>query len=222
MPIKRTYAEHGDACATAHAMEVLGDRWTYPVLRELMLAPKRFGELADGVLGVTPAVLTTRLRELEAAGLVTRRTMPTPVGVAVYELTAWAKDLEPTFQALGRWAQGSSTLTRGGGLTPDAVIQSLRTMAPPRALRPRVDVQVRLWDSRVAGGPHYAYRLSWGSRGLHVDRGMHRAATASIEGDSSAFGDVLLRARPLHTSGLSVSGDQASVRRLLHAFRDET
>lgn len=45
MPIKRTYASHGDACATSHAMELLGDRWTYPVIRELMLAPKRFAEL---------------------------------------------------------------------------------------------------------------------------------------------------------------------------------
>ena len=78
MPIKRSYADHGDACATAHAMELLGDRWTYPIVRELMLAPKRFSELAEGVRGITPATLTTRLRDLQAAGLVERVELPAP------------------------------------------------------------------------------------------------------------------------------------------------
>ena len=78
MPIKRTYAECGDACMTARAVELIGDRWTYPVLRELMLAPKRFKELSAAICGVTPAVLTTRLREMEAAGLVERVVLARP------------------------------------------------------------------------------------------------------------------------------------------------
>lgn len=220
MPIKRTYAEHGDACATAHAMELLGDRWTYPILRELMLAPKRFGELADGVHGVTPAVLTARLRELDAAGLVTHRGPNSPTGVAVYELTAWARELEPTFQALGRWAQGSAALTQDGGLTPDAVVQSLRTMAPPGAMRPRIDVQLHLWDARVPNSPGYDYQLVWGTRGLRVDRGRHRAPSAVVEGDSSVFGDVLYRGLSLKHSSLEVTGDDGCVEMLVAQIRD--
>lgn len=109
MPVKRTYADHGDACAAAHAMELIGDRWTHPVLRELMLGPKRFGELESSVRGITPAVLSARLRELEASGLVEKVVLPPPARVAAYGVTAWARDLQPIFEQLALWAHRSPT-----------------------------------------------------------------------------------------------------------------
>ena len=145
MPVKRSYADHGDACAAAHGMELIGDRWTHPVLRELMLAPKRFGELEASVRGITPAVLSARLRELEASGLVRKVVLPPPARVAAYELTAWARQLQPIFEDLARWAHGSPTWQPvGKGLTPDGAVQSMLTMAPAIALDPPLALGLHL------------------------------------------------------------------------------
>jgi DNA-binding HxlR family transcriptional regulator len=221
MPVKRSYADHGDACATAHAVELIGDRWTYPVIRELLLAPKRFGELADAVLGITPAVLTSRLREMETAGLVERITLPAPASVAAYQLTPWARELGPLLRSLGRWAHGSPL--RGdvpaGGLTPDGVVQSMLTMAPSEPPRPGLELQLELSDGRVEGGHDYTYRLTWDETGLTIERGAHPTATAILRADSSALAGMLYQthALPPGQQGM-VTGDSQDVARLLAAF----
>ena len=122
MPSRRRYADHGDACAAAHALDVVGDRWSVIVIRELMLGPKRFSELLACAHGATPTVLTMRLRELEQAGLVNQVALPPPALVTVYGLTEWGLEFEPILQALGRWAQRSPALPSDGGLTPDAAM----------------------------------------------------------------------------------------------------
>jgi DNA-binding HxlR family transcriptional regulator len=221
MPVKRSYAECGDACATAHAVELIGDRWTYPVIRELMLAPKRFGELADAVLGVTPAVLTSRLREMEAAGLVERVTLPAPASVSAYRLTPWARELGPLLRSLGRWAHGSPLRDAAptGGLTPDGVVQSMLTMAPAEAPSPGLELQLELTDARVEGGHSYTYRLSWDEAGLRIDRGTHPGATATLRADSSALAGMLYQTHELPPGQQDmVTGDNKDVARLLDAF----
>ncbi|WP_077488989.1 winged helix-turn-helix transcriptional regulator [Sinomonas mesophila] len=132
-----------DACATAHGLELLGDRWNYPILRELMLAPKRFAELEASVRGITPAMLTSRLRELEAVGLVARTELPGRA--AGYECTDWAREAAPALDAIGRWAVSSPTKSPGGRLTPDAALQSMRTMASAGPLAPLVQLDLHLW-----------------------------------------------------------------------------
>lgn len=221
MPIKRSYAEQGDACLTAHAVELIGDRWTYPVLRELMLAPKRFGELATGILGVTPAVLTTRLREMEAAGLVVRAAGSS--GAAVYALTPWAQDLEPVLRDLARWAHtGPARGEPTGGLTPDAAVQSMLTMAPASAPAGGLELQLELVDGRVPGEPGYTYRLSWDERGLRIERGEHPAPVATLWTDSSTLAGMLYQVHGLmpEDEATSVTGDRDAVDRLLAAFPD--
>lgn len=220
MPIKRSYAEYGDACATAHAIELIGDRWTYPVIRELMLAPKRFGELAAGVVGITPAVLTTRLREMEAAGLVERATLPPPASVTVYQLTPWARELGPLLRSLGKWVHGSPARQQvGGGLTPDGVVQSMLTMAPEQPPEPAVEIQLELTDSR-APELGYTYRLSWDDAGLRIERGEHPDAAATLRADSSALAGMLYQAHGLlpGDEATEIDGDRAAVERLLAAF----
>lgn len=220
MPIKRSYAEHGDACATAHGIELIGDRWTYPVIRELMLAPKRFGELADAVLGITPAVLTARLREMEATGLVEKATLPAPASVTVYQLTPWAAELGPTLNALGRWAHRSPAREMPtGGLTPDGVVQSMLTMArEDDALG--LELQLELSDSRVPNSRTYTYRLSWDEAGLRIERGEHPNPAATLRTDSSALAGMLYQARGFFPDdeATQVEGDRAAVERLLGAF----
>lgn len=211
MPIKRSYADHGDACATAHALELVGDRWNYPVIRELMLAPKRFGELAGSVRGITPSVLTTRLRELGAAGLVRR-------GEA-YELTDWARELEPILADLGRWAQMSPTRsTEGGGLTPDAAVQAMRTMAPATEVRPPIELQLHLFDARIDGDRGYDYRLSWSGSHLLVERGTNPGATTSVDADSTVWIGALLDSDSYGLEQITIDGDVGPVERLVDQY----
>src|SRR5436305_8974178 len=100
MTSKRTY---GDRCGIARALDRVGERWALLVVRELLLGPKRFGDLRAGLPGASPNVLSQRLRELEDAGVVRRRRLPPPAGVRVYELTEWGRELEPVVLHLGRW-----------------------------------------------------------------------------------------------------------------------
>lgn len=219
MPIKRSYAEQGDACATAHAVELLGDRWTYPVIRELMLAPKRFGELESGLRGVTPAVLTSRLRELEAAGLIRRTTMPAPSGAPGYALTDWARELEPTLAALGRWAHASPTRSlEGAGLTPDAAVQSMTTMAPPASVMPTIELQLHLFDARTAAHAGYDYALTWDAAGLRISRGENPRASASVRADSSEWALILHAGESLAASAVEIAGDVTAVERVVERF----
>lgn len=219
VPVKRTYADHGDACATAHAMELVGDRWNYPVLRELMLAPKRFGELLLSVRGITPAVLTSRVRELERAGLVRKITVPAPARVPAYELTEWGRELDPIMQALGRWAQFSPTRSvEGCGLTPDAMIQSMRTMAPPGPLDPPVELTVHLFDGRLPDDSGYDYRISWAGKGLIAERGTNPRARAYVHADSSTWARILYDGSPLDNEQVHVEGDHDVILRLVSEF----
>jgi DNA-binding HxlR family transcriptional regulator len=81
-------------CGTAHALDVVGDRWALLVVRELVFGPKRFTDLRGGLPGIGPNVLSQRLKELEAAGVLRRRVLPPPAGSTVYELTEWGAELE--------------------------------------------------------------------------------------------------------------------------------
>ena len=94
MSSRRTYASYNDGCAAAHALDLIGDRWTLIVVRELILGPKRFAELQRDLMGISPAILSQRLRDLEDRSIVVRRSLPAPARVDVYELTNWGKQLE--------------------------------------------------------------------------------------------------------------------------------
>jgi DNA-binding HxlR family transcriptional regulator len=90
-------------CALARAAEVLGERWTLLIVRELLLGPKRFGDLTDRLDSVSPTVLTARLTALIESGVVQRATLPQPFNAQVYELTPIGLDLKPAIRELIRW-----------------------------------------------------------------------------------------------------------------------
>ncbi|WP_235522811.1 winged helix-turn-helix transcriptional regulator [Novosphingobium sp. Leaf2] len=127
-PSKRRY---DDACAAVHAMDLVGERWALPVIRELMLGPRRFSELRRSLPGISANVLTQRLEGLEAAGVVLRETLPSPARVQVYGLTEWGQESLPVFEALGRWAARSPRHDPTAPFSPVALILSLRTMIDP-------------------------------------------------------------------------------------------
>ncbi len=120
-----------DACGTAHALELIGERWALLVLRELMLGPKRFGDLRASLPGVSANVLTQRLEGLEASGLLVRRRLPPPAMVQVYELTDWGREAEPLIGGLGKWAARSPLHDPTLPLSPVSMMLSLKTMFDP-------------------------------------------------------------------------------------------
>jgi DNA-binding HxlR family transcriptional regulator len=119
---------YADACGTAFAMELVGERWSLLVVRELMLGPRRFSELRKALNGISAKVLTERLESLERAGAVMKRTLPPPAGVQVYELTEWGYLAEPAIQELGRWAATSPHHDPTLPLSPVSLMLSFRTM----------------------------------------------------------------------------------------------
>jgi len=116
---------YDDGCGIAHALDLVGERWALLVVRELLLGPKRFTDLRAGLPGVSANILSQRLRELEADGVIERRTLPPPAGSAVYELTPRGRELEPVVLALGRWGVRSPTLPREAPIGVDSVMLSL-------------------------------------------------------------------------------------------------
>lgn len=119
---------YDDACGTALAMELVGERWSLLIVRELMFGPRRFSELKAGLNGISANVLTQRLDGLERAGIVQRRYLPSPANAQVYELTLWGQESEPAIQALGRWAVRSPAHDVTLPLSPASMMMSFRTM----------------------------------------------------------------------------------------------
>ncbi|WP_327425963.1 winged helix-turn-helix transcriptional regulator [Streptomyces sp. NBC_01236] len=95
---------YGQYCSIARALDVVGDRWTLLVVRELLLRGScRFTDVKNGLPGVAANLLSSRLKELEAAGLITREDAPPPVATVLYTLSETGLALEPVLKALGLW-----------------------------------------------------------------------------------------------------------------------
>jgi DNA-binding HxlR family transcriptional regulator len=94
---------YGEACAIARALDVVGERWSLLLVRELTLGPRRYRDLATGLPGIPSHVLAARLKDLQAAGVITRRTLPAPTDVTVYELTDSGRALQPALKDLLDW-----------------------------------------------------------------------------------------------------------------------
>jgi DNA-binding HxlR family transcriptional regulator len=108
---KRTYRQY---CPLARTMDILGERWTVLMIRELLLGPRRFKDLLEALDGMGTNLLSERLKMLEAEGLAQRRTLPAPAGSAVYELTERGRGLEPAMVELARWGVESLGKPREG------------------------------------------------------------------------------------------------------------
>jgi DNA-binding HxlR family transcriptional regulator len=123
-PIRKTYAQY---CPVARALDVVGERWTLLIVRDLLMGPKRYTDLRDGLRGIATDILTARLRTLEQAGFVRRRELPRPAPATVYELTEDALQLRHAILALGR--VGMPTLggpEAGEDVRPERMVLGLR------------------------------------------------------------------------------------------------
>jgi DNA-binding HxlR family transcriptional regulator len=130
-----------DACGLAHAMELIGERWAMLVVRELAYGPRRFSELKSDLPGISANVLSQRLAELEARGLVRRIRLPPPASVQVYEATEWGLEAVPTIASLGRWAARSPWHDPTLPMSHVSLMMSLQTLISPvlaKGLRSRI------------------------------------------------------------------------------------
>ncbi len=126
---RRDYAQY---CGLARALELVGERWALLIVRDLTIRPRRYTDLQEGLRGIPTNVLSTRLKELEAAGIVERQVAPAPQRGVVYTLTEVGHGLEPSLIALGRW--GASQLGEpqpGYVVTPDGAVLNLRAAFQP-------------------------------------------------------------------------------------------
>lgn len=121
---KRNY---GQFCGLAHALELVGERWALLIVRDLLVGPRRFTDLRRGLPKIPTNILSARLKELEASGVVQRRLLPRPEGSVVYELTGYGHELEDVVLRLGLWGARSMGQPRpDDALTSDAMVLALR------------------------------------------------------------------------------------------------
>ena len=154
MGMRRAYDQY---CPIAHALDLVGERWSLLVVRELMRGPKRYTDLAES-LGIGTNILAARLRELEAGGIVTKRTLPPPAASRVYELTDYGRNLKSAMRELAVWGARSlgpptdSTELFPGWLT-NAVDSVLAPVAPAGRFEFRVGDEVAsMVDGEVVPG----------------------------------------------------------------------
>jgi DNA-binding HxlR family transcriptional regulator len=187
---------YDDACGTAHALELIGDRWTLLVLRELMLGGRRFSQLRADLPRLSANTLTQRLGALEQRGLVRRRTLPPPASVQIYEATQWGLEAEPVIQALGRWAARSTLHDPTLPISGVSILLSFRTMIDAKRAR-KVDAKVGF----VFGKDRYVARLRKGR--ITIAQGAVEACDVIISARPETLAAVVYGGAPLELLGLS-------------------
>jgi DNA-binding HxlR family transcriptional regulator/putative sterol carrier protein len=213
MATTRTY---GDGCAIARGLDLVGERWALLVVRELLLGPKRYTDLRRGLVNASPNVLSERLRELEAAGIVHRRTLPPPAASRVYELTAWGHELEPIVMSLGRWAARSPTPPPHAPIvSADSIVLALLARFDSGAAEGlRAGYDLRLGDDR--------FQIVVADEQIQAARGDADHADATIDSDTDTLNAVLWGDRSLadaqRSGKVTIDGDTAAVDRFFRLF----
>ena len=187
-------------------MDLIGERWSMPLIRELLLGPRRFSDLKTSLNGISANVLTQRLEGLEAAGVLVRKKLPPPASVQVYELTPWGYESAPIFQALGRWAVRSPYHDPTRPFSPVSLMLSLRTMLSPAAAG---DLEAKI-QLHMNGERFFWARNKEGE--IRIGRGEIEEADLVISGTPSAIAGFVYAGAPL--SSIEAHGDLELASRL--------
>lgn len=166
--------EYGQYCGVTRGLELVGERWALLIVRDLLVGPRRYGELAAGLPRIPSNILAARLKELQEAGVIRRAPRSR---VVVYELTPYGRELEPVVLALGAWGfKAMGDPREGQVVTPDSLTVALRT-----AFRPQVaaDLPPTAYAAHV-GPAHLLVRVD--GPGLDVTRGTGPADLAFAAG----------------------------------------
>ncbi|MDJ0278570.1 winged helix-turn-helix transcriptional regulator [Sphingomonas sp. 2R-10] len=210
---KEAKRRYDDACGAALGMEYVGERWALLLIRELLLGPRRFGEIRAGLPGISANVLTQRLAGLEAAGIVGRHRLPSPANAQVYALTPWGREAEPVVLALAKWALRSPAHDPTLPFSAVSLMLSLKMLlVTERAGDWRACVAFRFGDDR------YVATLADGA--VQVRRGAGEDVDATLSGSPGAFLPVVYGGRPLAMAEtIAVEGNRAIAERFTTLFR---
>lgn len=197
------------------ALELVGERWSLLIVRELMFGPRRFGELKSGLPGISANVLTQRLDGMAAAGILTRRKLPPPASVQVYELTRLGYAAETAIKELGRWAAQSPLHDPTLPLSAASIMLSFRTMlSPERAAGMDTVIGFRF------GEEHFRGHLTGG--GIAIARGDAEDAATVFTGTPMTLGAAVYGGQPLAdleaAGALTVTGDRVFAERFVTFF----
>jgi len=209
----RSYAQ---LCGIATALDVIGDRWTLLVVRDLLLGALRFGDLAEGLPGIGTNTLAARLKHLESTGVVHRRLLPLPERGTVYELTTYGRELEPILLGLGRWGTKSM-----GGLPPAVTSRSRWLVAAMLAFhdeRKRI-ARPTVWELRLTDG---AFAARAEGTNLTIGAGAPDDADLVVTVEDEHLHRLLTGrltpAEAVATGAVTLDGDASALRRLVELF----
>lgn len=204
-----------DGCGTAHALDLIGERWALLVMRELMLGPKRFSDIRADLPGISANTLTQRLEGLEAAGIVQREQLPPPASGQVYGLTEWGYQSLPVMGALGRWA------VRSPGHDPSRHFSAVSLMLSFMAMNQPAVTQAL--DARIGfrlGRESYVVTLDKGS--VVARRGDPAGTDATFDGAPGAVAAAVYGGVPLTAleaeGALTLAGDRSIAERFIALF----
>lgn len=197
-------------------MELVGERWSLMIIRELMFGPRRFSDLRARLPGISAKVLTERLASLEEVGALKREKLPPPAAVQVYALTPWGQAAEPAIQELGRWAAMHSGHDPLLPLSPVSLMLSMRTMFNPAkavGMRARIGFDV--------AGEQFLAALANGE--LAIKRGHATQGQAIFRApDASVLAGLLYAELPPEQiekeAGLVIEGDRDLALRYAEIF----
>jgi DNA-binding HxlR family transcriptional regulator len=205
---------YNQLCGLAYALDIVGERWTLLIVRELFAGPRRFKDLIEGLPGVSTNLLAERLKSLEQQGLLRRRVLPPPAGSTVYELTTLGQGLEKTLLELGKWGsqfvppsiEGATVLRAG------SYALTLKTF-----FRPELAREVNQTYALYIDGEFLQVQIEEGE--IHVQQNETRPADAKFYTDIASYLGLLqgqIQPDEAVASGLvRVEGDPDALRRLL-------
>lgn len=202
---RRTYNEY---CGLAKALDVVGERWTLLVVRNLLLGPLRYSELLRGLPGITTNLLAKRLQTMEEAGIIERVRTSDTGGSHAYRLTSLGQGLEPALHALARWGwRWMGKPGRGEHRSIEWLLASMRWRYRGGAsLRAEV----------VADGVPYGVVLT--RTRAEITRGTLVAPEVRVRGKAPAVAQFLLGGGVPRASGVAIEGDAAQLPELAGAF----
>ena len=205
-------------CGVAKALDLVGERWSLLVVRELLDGPKRYTDLRDGIPGVATDVLAARLRTLEAGGVVARRTLAAPAASKVYELTELGRGLEPVLQSVARW--GAQLL---GPLEADEQFRPHWLAVALRGLLARDEAEGVVLDLDFVLGPEQVVRVAVEGGTVRYVADPQRDPDVTITADLGTLARLAngtVSARDSLADGhLQIVGDRDAVRTYGRLFR---
>jgi DNA-binding HxlR family transcriptional regulator len=209
---RRTYGQY---CGIARALELVGERWALLIVRDLLGGPKRYTDLRRSLRGIPTNVLASRLRELQASGVVERRLQPSPSGAVVYALSSYGRELEDVLLRLGRWGTISLPSPENGSGYVDPSIRALRgAFRPEMARAVHANYQVRFGQ--------FAIHVMVAGDSVTVDHGEIPAADLEIDVRGSILpvltGDIS-PSEALESGRVRINGESELFEQFVELFR---